>query len=692
MSFFDELKRRNVFRVGIAYLVVAWLVLQVADVVINNVGAPGWVFQIIMLMLGIGFPIVLIFAWAFEMTPDGIKKEKDIDRSQSITSKTGRKLDFTIIGIMALALIYFVWESRFQETTAIPAEAGANNVSAETPDTHEIEIASDNSIAVLPFANRSRDEDDAFFSDGIHDDLLTQLAKIGDLKVISRTSVMKYKDTQKTIPEIAEELGVSTILEGGIQRAGKRIRINAQLIDVTTDEHLWAETFDREMTMENIFDIQSEITRQIVTAVKGELSDTEQQALGAAPTANLEAYEAYLHARAATNRADYSKEKYIAAQPWAEKAVELDPEFAEAWAVLSEIHGQAVWIGFDRSPERYVAADEALAHAVRLKPGSATVKAAQADYFYRFDNNYPAALAAYKEALELAPGDARILLYTAITLRRLGRWDDSISAFEASLKLDPINVFTATQMIDTLAWMQQWGRAESLINQWIIKYPDSRDLKGTQVIAKLRHHGDLKAARELFNLLPPWQGVVYTTAANSLVSFERDFEAWLELQDEPVIIENSRFGGDVGMTKGIIYHLMGNETLSRKFLQKQIEHSNTVTPVGSYVDAFVVMNLATSWSYLGEHEKALKASQKAMDILPQEKDHLFGTMLAQNHTLLLARAGKREEVLAILEATLDQYEGQTRWELYLDPRWDFFRDDERFDDLVRPLNLEDAEK
>jgi len=692
MSFFDELKRRNVFRVGIAYLVVAWLVLQVADVVINNVGAPGWVFQIIMLMLGIGFPIVLIFAWAFEMTPDGIKKEKDIDRSQSITSKTGRKLDFTIIGIMALALIYFVWESRFQETTAIPAEAGANNVSAETPDTHEIEIASDNSIAVLPFANRSRDEDDAFFSDGIHDDLLTQLAKIGDLKVISRTSVMKYKDTQKTIPEIAEELGVSTILEGGIQRAGKRIRINAQLIDVTTDEHLWAETFDREMTMENIFDIQSEITRQIVTAVKGELSDTEQQALGAAPTTNLEAYEAYLHARAATNRADYSKEKYIAAQPWAEKAVELDPEFAEAWAVLSEIHGQAVWIGFDRSPERYVAADEALAHAVRLKPGSATVKAAQADYFYRFDNNYPAALAAYKEALELAPGDARILLYTAITLRRLGRWDDSISAFEASLKLDPINVFTATQMIDTLTWMQKWGRAESLINQWIIKYPDSRDLKGTQVLAKLRHHGDLKAARELFNLLPPWQGVVYTTAANSLVSFERDFEAWLELQDEPVIIENSRFGGDVGMTKGIIYHLMGNETLSRKFLQKQIEHSNTVTPVGSYVDAFVVMNLATSWSYLGEHEKALKASQKAMDILPQEKDHLFGTMLAQNHTLLLARAGKREEVLAILEATLDQYEGQTRWELYLDPRWDFFRDDERFDDLVRPLNLEDAEK
>ena len=692
MSFLDELKRRNVFRVGIAYLVVAWLVLQVADVVINNVGAPGWVFQIIMLVLGIGFPIVLIFAWAFEMTPEGIKKEKDVDRSQSITSKTGRKLDFTIIGIMALALIYFVWESRFQETTAIPTEVGAKNVSAETPGKYGNEAASDNSIAVLPFANRSRDEDDAFFSDGIHDDLLTQLAKIGDLKVISRTSVMKYKGTQKTIPEIAGELGVSTILEGGIQRAGKRIRINAQLIDVTTDEHLWAETFDREMTMENIFDIQSEITRQIVNAVKGELSATEQQALGAAPTSNLEAYEAYLHARAATNRADYSKEKYIAAQPWAEKAVALDPGFAEAWAVLSEIHAQAVWIGFDRSPERYTAADEALAHAIRLKPNSATVKAAQADHFYRFDNNYPAALAAFKEALELAPGDARILLYTAITLRRLGHWDDSISAFEASLKLDPVNVFTATQMIDTLTWMQKWDRVESLINLWIIKYPDSKDLKGTQVVAKLHHHGDLISARELFDLLPPWQGVVYTNAANRLVSYERDFEAWLELQNEPVIVENNRFGGDVGMTKGIIYHLMGNETLSREFLQKQIAHSSAVTPAGSYVDAFVVMNLATSWSYLGNHEKALKTSQKAMGMLTQEKDHLFGTIVAQNHTLLLARAGKREEALARLKATLGQYEGRTRWALYLDPQWDFFRDDERFNELVRPLNLEESKK
>jgi len=513
MSFFDELKRRNVFRVGIAYLVVAWLVLQVADVVINNVGAPGWVFQIIMLVLGIGFPVIHIFAWAFEMTPEGIKKEKDVDRTQSITSKTGRKLDFTIIGIMALALVYFVWESRFQDEPVVPAKAettgltAGHNVSAETSDSDN--AGNDNSIAVLPFANRSRDEDDAFFSDGIHDDLLTQLAKIGDLKVISRTSVMKYKGTQKTIPEIAEELGVSTILEGGIQRAGKRIRINAQLIDVTTDEHLWAETFDREMTMENIFDIQTEITRQIVTAVKGELSDTEQQALGAAPTTNLEAYEAYLHARAATNRADYSKEKYIEAQPWAEKAVRLDPGFAEAWAVLAEIYSQGIWIGFDRTPERVEAAEHALEMAVQLNPDSPTVKAAQADRYYRLENNYAMALEIYNEAHELAPGDARILLYTAITLRRLGRWEEAIETFETSMDLDPANVFIATQLISTLSLMNQHERVDKLVNKWIIKYPDSRDLKGEQILAKIYSRGDLASARELFDLLQPWPGGVY---------------------------------------------------------------------------------------------------------------------------------------------------------------------------------------
>lgn len=701
MSFFEELKRRNVIRVGIAYSVVAWLIMQFADVVLNNIDAPGWVFQVIMLMLAIGLPLVLVFAWAFEMTPEGIKKEKNVDRSQSITSDTGKRLNHTILALMAVAIAYLLIdkfsvsqkiesESLHQEATAQVASHGGDKTEPG-PGSRESIRTSDNSIAVLPFANRSRDEDDAFFSDGIHDDLLTQLAKIGDLKVISRTSVMKYKVTEKTIPEIAAELGVSTILEGGIQRAGKRIRINAQLIDVVTDEHLWAETFDREMTMENIFDIQTEITRQIVTAVRGELSDTEQQALGGAPTSNLEAYEAYLHAKAATNRSDYSRDKYMEAQPWAEKAVKLDPKFAEAWAILSEINAQAVWLGYDNTPKRRDAAREALDKAISFSPESAQVKAAQADYLYRFVNDYPAALALYREAHAIAPGDARIKLYMAITMRRIGLWQESIKSFEESVLLDPANAFTATQMIDTLTWMNEWERVESLLGEWILKFPDSRDLKGQQVKERILHHGDLGTARELFDLLQPWGGYVYLNVAQSLLNYERSFDEFLTFVDSPEFAENLQYGSDVGLSKGVTYFLMGDEEQSRKHLQLQVDYLLVQPPKGTFVDAFREVGLARSWSFLGEHDKALEASRKAMTMIPIEKDAIFGTLIENNHTLVLAKAGKRDEALRRLANTEGQVEGlMTRWELYLDPVWDFFRDDERFNELSRPLNLKEA--
>ena len=695
MSFLDELKRRNVIRVAIAYIVVAWLTAQVAEFATENFGAPEWALKTFVIFLILGLPFVVIFAWAFEMTPDGIKREQNVSRSQSITAKTGKKLNLTIISALVLVAVYFIWESRFQTGDA---EKGPDTFSQQAinqttqieekmyPAPFQTDI-SKQSIAVLPFANRSKSEDDAFFTDGIHDDLLTQLAKISDLKVISRTSVMKYKGTERTIPEIASDLGVATILEGGIQRAGKRIRINAQLIDVSTDEHLWAETYDREMTMENIFDIQTEITRQIVTAVRGELSITEQQSLGAAPTSNLDAYEAYLHARGATSRADYSKEKYIEAQPWAERAVKLDPEFAEAWAILAEIHGQAVWLAYDNTPSRHAAAREALSNALRLDPDSAAVKAAQGEYFYRFENNYPAALAQYKAAHAIAPGDARILLYTAITLRRMGFWEEAIKTFEESMQLDPANLFTATQFVDTLIWMNEWDRVDSLFSEWLIKYPDSWDLKGMQVRAKLVAHGDLLAARQIFDLLKPWPGYVYTGAATSLLSFERNFDALLAIQDTPEFVQFTQYGNDTALVKGQVYHYMGDEDRARQYLQQQVDYSLAQEPTGTFVDGYELVNLASAWSYLGDHVRALETSEKAMQAVPLQKDHIFGAEIANIHTLLLARAGKRDEALKRLGDSVDRAMGLTRWELYLDPAWDFFRDDPRFNELATPLNL-----
>ncbi len=263
MSFIQELKRRNVFKVGIAYLVSCWLIIQVADILLENIGTPAWVLQTIFVVLGVGFFIAMFFAWAFELTPEGVKREKEVDRSQSIAPQTGKKLNNTILILMALAIGYLLFD-KFSG----PAQSGSDHFSQQNSDqstnaneksaltpieaiaqaNNEAEpTISKRSIAVLPFANRSRQEDDEFFVEGMHDDLLTNLARISALKVISRTSVLRYKDTELPIPEIAAALGVATIMEGAVQRSGDTVRINVQLIDAQTDEHLWAEIYDREL-------------------------------------------------------------------------------------------------------------------------------------------------------------------------------------------------------------------------------------------------------------------------------------------------------------------------------------------------------------------------------------------------------------------------------------------------------------
>ena len=283
-TIFKELSRRNVIRVAVAYTIASWFIAQIADVVLNNIGAPDWVIQALFLLLLIGFVAALIISWAFEITPEGIKRERDVVGDDSITHLTAKKLDYITLAAAVGVAIMFVWP---QSADDQPATASVSN-STNTNISDVAANVDDQSIAVLPFANRSNRDEDLFFTDGIHDDLLTQLAKIKGLKVISRTSVMQYRDTDKRIPEIAQELGVAKVLEGGVQRAGKRIRINAQLIDVATDQHLWAETFDREMTIDNLFDIQTEITRHIVAAIKGELTTAEeQQAFAVAPTQSI---------------------------------------------------------------------------------------------------------------------------------------------------------------------------------------------------------------------------------------------------------------------------------------------------------------------------------------------------------------------------------------------------------------------
>ena len=293
MSFFAELKRRNVFKVGVAYAIVAWLLVQITSIVAPALHLPEWTLSLIIYLTIIGFPLALFLAWAFELTPEGIKPTSDVDKAQSITRATGQKLNHIIITMLSLAVIFLVIDNYVlsrEEVPSVVTEPGETKAKAET---EPAEAVNRKSIAVLPFADRSSSKADSYFVDGIQDDILTQLAKITSLKVISRTSVMGYRNTTKNMKTIGRELGVATVLEGGVQRAGNRVRINVQLIDADKDEHLWAETYNRKLTAENIFTIQGEISKAIASALRAALSPEEEAKLNAVPTKNLEALEAY---------------------------------------------------------------------------------------------------------------------------------------------------------------------------------------------------------------------------------------------------------------------------------------------------------------------------------------------------------------------------------------------------------------
>ena len=472
MSFFQELKRRNVFRVGIAYAITTWLLLQVADVVLGNIEAPGWVFKAIMLVLALGFPVVLLFAWAFELTPEGIKKEKDVDRTQSITPTTGRKLDFAIIALLALGLAYFIWESRFStekgekgsepfsevaiESSAAGTEKGSDPISpaAVTPNRK--------SIAVLPFSTRSKVEDDQFFSDGMHDDLLTQLAKIGELKVISRTSVMEYRDTTKNLREIAAELGVTNILEGAIQRSGNQVRINVQLIDAQTDEHLWAEIYDRELTAENLFAIQTEIAKAIAAALHATLSPEEQQRIEqTALTQNLEALQAYRRGRLLVEDGD--DESLKRAQQETELALQLDPSFAAAWALLARVHMGMVWNG-DRSDARLAAAWQAIEKGRAISPDLPELGIAEGYYYYWGSRDYANAIRVLEPVLLDYPNNAEVLKVLAFVNRRQGRFDETLQQLLRAFELEPRSIQAATSLSETYQLLRDYKRAQEFLD------------------------------------------------------------------------------------------------------------------------------------------------------------------------------------------------------------------------------------
>ena len=458
MGLVSELRRRNVFRVAIAYLVVAWLILQVGDTLAPALRLEEWVNTLLAFFLILGFPVALVLAWAFEITPDGLKKEKDVDRAKSITHVTGRKIDFAIIGLMAGAILFLVLENYvFPLTPSDPAEEAIQLAALEPEDIG-------NSIAVLPFQNRSPAAEDEFFVDGIRDDILTQLAKVSSFeKVISRTSMEQYRDSDKPIPQIGRELGVAVLLEGGVQRAGDRVRINVQLIEASTDEHLWAETYDRTLTATNIFSIQSEIVETVVQQLDAKLTSQETRQLAAMPTKNLAAYTAYLKGKRAADIE--SVESLNSAVAHFSSAVELDPDFSLAYVGLADAYltlGANFYGGLPVDESNALAEpplNRALALDDQLGEAHATL-----GLLRQQEGNVAAAEASYKRAIELQPNYARVFrLYGRLRWRE-GRNEDAMQLMQKALLLDPLS---ATLNYDVARLYSEAGEFEEAMARFL---------------------------------------------------------------------------------------------------------------------------------------------------------------------------------------------------------------------------------
>jgi TolB-like protein/Tfp pilus assembly protein PilF len=433
LSLFNELKRRNVFRVAIAYIIAAWLVMQFADVILNNIDAPSWVFQTVLLLLGIGLLFAIFFAWAFELTPEGIKKEKDVDRTQSITPKTGRKLDFIIIGILVMALGYFAYDkfvlSADRDAALVEATTQAVTGQGQADPGASAEV--EKSIAVLPFVNMSSDEEQEYFSDGLSEELLNMLAKIPELRVAARTSSFSLKGKDLQIAEVGNILKVAHVLEGSVRKSGNQVRITTQLIKADDGYHMWSETYDR--TLDNIFAIQDEIAREVVAQLKitllGNSTPTRQ--------VNPQAYTLFLQARhlARVGTADAMQR----AVRLSKEAIAMDPDYPEPWLILAGLYNVLANIGEISLAESSVLRRSAVQKALDIDPNSAAAHASNGNVVLALDNNLALAVQYFNRALQLDPGYTDILNQVAGFCFALGRTDQAIRLFEYAASRDPVN-------------------------------------------------------------------------------------------------------------------------------------------------------------------------------------------------------------------------------------------------------------
>lgn len=679
MSFFAELKRRNVFRVGIAYVVGGWLLLQLTDVLSELLDLPDVVGRVIVLVVAIGLPVALFFAWAFEMTPEGVKRESDVDPSESITPHTGKKLNNTIIVLLALAVTYLLYDkfagneasgpSTVIDTPALMVEDKSQMVSTVT-EANE----AGKSIAVLPFTNRSPDANDAYFTDGVHDDLLTQLAKIDAFSVISRTSVMEYRDTSKNLRQIGDELGVANIMEGAVQRAGNRVRINVQLIDADSDEHLWAEVYDRELTTENLFDIQSEIAKAIAGALQATLTDSEIAKVSAVPTDNVAAYELYLQG----NRFSLGETEigFDTSVELFKEALKLDPDFKLAWIGLAHAYINNYWSyggnSYDRDQAR-----EAIDRAKAIDPDFPELYLAEGFYHYWGLLDYDTALSNLDKAIALMPSNAEAHMWKGWASRRAGEWDQAVDSMQEAIRLNPRVVINLIETGATLGYLGRYDQAMELTERAYELQPDSYWSKSYLANLELVVNGDTHRATTLM------VGAQHTEEKEFLVPYWNDqmlarrLDAALEIaqrwSDEWEIDVKS-----INLRENLLARTlktMGRNKEATQSARKALDRIAEKKRQGLN-DHRILAAEMEAYAILGDRQLVSDLAARVMSSKPADavEDMNFKYRFAQSYAL----AGMLAESVATLDSLLSGISAISVPWLELDPAFDGIRNTPEF--------------
>jgi len=439
-DFFAELKRRNVYKVAVAYAIVGWLLVQIATQVFPFLEIPNWVVRLVIVLVAAGFPIALVIAWAFELTPEGIKRTEDVDLAASARQPRKHAWIFVVIVGATLSIGLFFIGRYVGRTTA---SAAGNEVPAK-------------SIAVLPFDNLSRDPDNAFFAEGVQDEILTRLAKVADLKVIARTSTQRFKSAPENLPDIANQLGVANILEGSVQRANDQVRVNVQLINALTSTHLWADTYDRKLT--DIFAVESDIAKTIADTLQAKLTGSEKQMIAAQPTSDTAAYELYHKGRSLWEKR--SGDNIPKAISFYEQAIARDPNYALAYAGLADAYILLPYYTATAQRDASPKAKEAALQALRLDPNLAEAHAAVGKVLNFAEIDLAGSIREFQRAIELKPNYATAHHWLgAGPLVDLGRFEDAIAHGNRAIELDPLSPIMNADLGFTLYFARHYDDA-----------------------------------------------------------------------------------------------------------------------------------------------------------------------------------------------------------------------------------------